>query len=112
MRYIVVLIAVLATSACTSLLLGNTSSREPVASGNRTSTPTAADSAISGAIRQAYSSDDEISSYAIGIRTNLGNVTLSGTVASYPVRDRAVRIARETDGVRKVDSRIIVNTNL
>jgi osmotically-inducible protein OsmY len=48
----------------------------------------------------------------IGIRTVSGNVTLTGTVGSYPARDKAVNIANGTSGVKSVDNRIAVNTNL
>ena len=67
---------------------------------------------VSGIIRQRFSQDPDVSRYTIGIRTVAGNVTLSGTVGSYSIRDRAVQLARTTDGVRAVDSRIVVNTNL
>ena len=93
------------------MLLGNTSTREtPV--GRQSAAPTAADAAISGDIRRRLGTDAELSAYPIGIRTSSGTVTLSGTVGSYPLRDRAVEIARETEGVLRVDNRIVVNTNL
>ena len=92
------------------MLVGNPSSREAPATQGRT--VSAADSAISGAIRARLGEDAELSRYAIGIRTTDGNVTLTGTVGSYPLRDRAEQIARGTDGVSRVDSRIVVNTNL
>jgi osmotically-inducible protein OsmY len=112
MRIVVILIAMLGASACTSMLLGNPSAGEPVATGQRSSAPSGQDSAISGAIRQQLRSDPDLGDYAIGIRTSAGVVTLSGTVGSYPDRDRAVQIARDTSGVQRVDNRIIVNTNL
>ena len=111
MRTLLLLTLFLALSGCTSMMLGNTSSRE-TASSTRASSSSAADSAISGEIRRQLSEDDGLSQYAIGIRTRAGRVTLSGTVGSYPLRDRAVQIAQSTDGVQRVDNRIIVNTNL
>ena len=94
------------------MLLGNTSSRESSPGTSTGSTVSAADSAISGEIRRKLSADSELRQYTIGIRTQDGRVTLSGTVGSYDARDRAVAIARGTQGVRDVDNRIIVNTNL
>ena len=111
MRTLLLVTLILALPACTSMMLDNTSSREST-SGMQTSTSSAADSAISGEIRRKLGEDDGLSQYAIGIRTRAGKVTLSGTVGSYPLRDRAVSIARGTSGVSEVDSRIIVNTNL
>ena len=92
------------------MLLGNTSSREAPASAGITTS--AADSAISGEIRQKLSADAQLKRFTIGIRTQAGRVTLSGTVGGYEMRDRAVTLARDTDGVRAVDNRIVVNTNL
>jgi osmotically-inducible protein OsmY len=106
--------ALLMLSACTAMLLGSNSSPER----NRTQTQTRStaqvqsDNTISGAIRAQYSQDGDLSDYLIGIRTVSGNVTLTGTVGSYPARDKAVSIANGTSGVKSVDSRIVVNTNL
>jgi len=94
------------------MLLGNPSSGESVPAGNRDPLQSSADSAISGTIRQQLSADPDLAVYAIGIRTSSGVVTLSGTVGSYPARDRAVQIARGTKGIQRVDNRMIVNTNL
>ena len=112
MRVVLILIAVMAFPACTSMLLGNPSSSEPAATDKQVAVPTGTDTAISGSIRQELGADTGLRAYAIGIRTISGIVTLSGTVGSYPARDRAVQIAAGTKGVKRVDNRIIVNTNL
>jgi osmotically-inducible protein OsmY len=70
------------------------------------------DSAIASEIQRSFDRDGELQHYSIGIRIRDGSVTLSGAVGSYPARDRAVAIARRTSGVRSVDNRIVVNTNL
>ena len=108
MRTCLLVTLILALSGCTSMLLGNTSTRESTPT-TRTSGPTAADTAISGEIRRKLGEDSGLSDYVIGITTRAGRVTLSGTVGSYPLRDRASSIARGTAGVSDVDSRIIVN---
>ena len=102
----------LALAACTSMLLGGGSAGESVPTDSRSATQAAHDTAISGSIRRQFSANADIGRFPIGIRTVSGVVTLSGTVGSYPVRDRAEQIARDTEGVRRVDSRIVVNTNL
>jgi osmotically-inducible protein OsmY len=112
MRAAFVILAILSLSACTSLLLGNSSTGETAGGAARSAGQTGADSTISGAVRSALSADPELSGYAIGIRTVSGDVTLSGTVGSYPARDRAVQIAAGTKGVIRVDNRLVVNTNL
>ena len=72
----------------------------------------AADNTISATIRRKFGAESTLSQYAIGIRTVDRNVTLSGTVGSFPARDRAVQIATDTDDVNDVRNRIMVNTNL
>jgi osmotically-inducible protein OsmY len=112
MRTLCLLVISAMLCGCTSMLLGNTTSREAPATTSSGSTMSAADSAISGEIRRKLSADPDLRKYTIGIRTQNGRVTLSGTVRGYELRDRAVSLARDTDGVRTVDNRIVVNTNL
>ena len=49
-----------------------------------------------------------VSVFNIGVRTYEGTVTLSGTVGSILARDRAVSLARETDGVVTVNDQILI----
>ena len=113
MRILILTLAILALPACTSLLVGDSSSSETVVgTDERSSAEVASDNAISAAIRRQLSSDTLVREFAIGIRTVDSNVTLTGTVGSYPARDRAIQIANNTDGVRGVNNRIMVNTNL
>ena len=95
------------------MLIGDASSGEPVVRADeRTSSVLASDNAISASIRRQLSADALLRDFPIGIRTIDSKVTLTGTVGSYPARDRAVQIASGTDGVIGVDNRIMVNTNL
>ena len=95
------------------MLLGNASSADSgVSTDTRSSSQVAADDTISATIRRKFSADSTVGKYSIGIRTRDSNVTLSGTVGSFPARDRAVEIATDTDGVRSVRNQITVNTNL
>lgn len=113
MRIVLVAILALCSAGCTSLLLGNASGAENGTSmDTRSDAQVAADNTISATIRRKLSIDSTVSRYDIGIRTVDSNVTLSGTVGSFPARDRAVQIATDTDGVRSVRNRITVNTNL
>lgn len=110
MRTILFLTTMLLVSGCASMLLGNTSGGES-AQTTRTGSLSAADSALSSEIRRKLGEYEGLSQHAFGIRTRAGRVTLTGTVGSYQLRDQAISIVRDTDGVRAVDSRIIVNTN-
>lgn len=112
MRVLFVLFAMLSLCGCAGMLLGGGSTGERAPTTRQGTSPSNADSAISGALRQQYSADDEISRFGIGIRAVSGRVTLTGTVGSYDIRDRVVDIARNTRGVVSVDSRVVVNTNL
>jgi osmotically-inducible protein OsmY len=113
MRVAILVLMIAGLAGCTSMLLGNsTSSDMSTAAPDRDSAQVAQDDAISAAIRQQFSADTVISQYPIGIRTLDRKVTLSGTVGSYQVRDRAVQIASNTNNVAGVNNRMIVNTNL
>ncbi len=113
MRVLIAAILVLMLPGCTSMLLGSASSSEGgVSSDSRSSSQVAADNTISATIRRKFGADSTLSQYAIGIRTVDRNVTLSGTVGSFPARDRAVQIATDTDNVNSVRNQIMVNTNL
>jgi hyperosmotically inducible protein len=74
----------------------------------RTASVVAADSAITTSIKGKYVADSLVSVFNIGVRTYEGTVTLSGTVGSILARDRAVSLARETDGVVTVNDQIII----
>lgn len=113
MRAFIFAMLVLSSAGCTSLLLGNASTTESGASTDtRSSSQVTADNTISATIRRQFGADSTLSQYSIGISTVDSNVTLSGTVGSFPARDSAVRIATNTDGVRSVRNQLMVNTNL
>ena len=57
---------------------------------------------LTAKIKAKMALDDSVKSRAIDVTTNGSTVTLSGTVGSAAEHDRAVRIARETDGVTQV----------
>lgn len=45
----------------------------------------------------------------VSVTTNNGVVTISGTVASKDDMNRIVRLAKEVDGVKKVDNEMTVS---
>ena len=112
MRVAIIIFCLLILPACTSMLLGNASSGDGVATDNRSRTQIAVDNSIAATIRQQLSADSMVSGYTIGIRTIDNAVILSGSVGSYEARDRAVRIANDTDGVEFVRNEIWVDRNL
>ena len=66
----------------------------------------AGEAALTSKIKAKMVLDDNIRARAIDVTTDGGTVTLSGTVRSVDEHDRAVRLARETDGVLRVADRL------
>jgi hyperosmotically inducible protein len=60
------------------------------------------DGAITAKIKSKMALDDTIKSRDIHVSTSNGAVTLSGKVGSAAERDRAMQLARETEGVKSV----------
>lgn len=58
--------------------------------------------ALTAKIKSKMALDEAVKARAIGVATVATIVTLTGSVGSTAERDRAVRLARETDGVTKV----------
>lgn len=67
------------------------------------------DPGITTAVKSRLAADDTVKASQIDVDTKDGVVTLSGTVETQMVKDRAVQLARETDGVTSVDDRLTVN---
>jgi hyperosmotically inducible protein len=66
------------------------------------------DEIITATIQGHYFSSPEIRNHQIAVETNAAVVTLTGTIASEAVKQRAVEIARSVDGVKDVNDRISV----
>jgi hyperosmotically inducible periplasmic protein len=63
------------------------------------------DSAITTKVKTALFTDPTVSGFAISVETSRGVVSLTGIVNSAGERARAIQIAQETGGVRRVDAR-------
>lgn len=66
------------------------------------------DAEINVAISQGYSQDDLIHREDIGIEVNDSVVTLTGSVTSTEAAVRAIAIARDTAGVSRVISKLVI----
>jgi osmotically-inducible protein OsmY len=66
------------------------------------------DAALTAKIKSKLALDDQVEALRIDVDTTGDVVTLSGTVRSDAERERAVRLARETEGVRRVVDRLRV----
>jgi len=68
----------------------------------------AADAALTAKIKSMMALDDTIEARNIDVDTMNGVVTLSGFVRDAQGRDRALQLARETDGVMSVVDRLTI----
>jgi hyperosmotically inducible periplasmic protein len=66
------------------------------------------DAALTAGVKAKFSSDATMSGSKITVDTLDGVMTLSGEVRSQTQKDLAVRLARETMGVREVNDRMTV----
>jgi len=63
---------------------------------------TVGEAELTGKIKAKMTLDDQVKARAIDVTTNGTTVTLTGTVGSQAEHDRAVALARETNGVTRV----------
>ena len=67
------------------------------------------DAGITTAVKAKFAADDTVKAYQVNVDTRNGVVTLSGDVETATAKEQAIRIARETGGVRDVIDQIQVN---
>jgi hyperosmotically inducible periplasmic protein len=66
------------------------------------------DAGITTAVKSRLAADDMVKSYQIDVDTSRRVVTLSGDVQTTVAKDQALKLARETDGVRDVIDKLTV----
>jgi osmotically-inducible protein OsmY len=66
------------------------------------------EAAITAKIKAKMALDDSVRARTVDVSTTGTTVTLSGNVRSGTERDRAVALARETDGVKRVVDHLVV----
>jgi hyperosmotically inducible protein len=66
------------------------------------------DAALTTAVKTKFLADTTVSGLSIDVDTSNGVVTLTGKVRSARERDRALEIARGTDGVKSVVDRLTI----
>jgi hyperosmotically inducible periplasmic protein len=66
------------------------------------------DAGLTAKIKAKMALDDTVHARSVEVSTTDGVVTLAGTVGSGVERDRAVRLARETKGIKQVVDHINV----
>jgi hyperosmotically inducible protein len=63
------------------------------------------DTTITTKVKTGLLADPMVSAFAISVETSRGVVSLTGIVNSTGERARAIEVAQETGGVRRVDAR-------
>jgi osmotically-inducible protein OsmY len=81
---------------------------EKVAIGANKAEQALGDAQLTAKIKSKMALDDRVSAINIDIDSDDGVVTLSGAVKSAAEHDRAVQLARETEGVKRVVDRLTV----
>ena len=81
---------------------------ETVAAGVNEAQRVAEEGSLTAKIKSKMALDDQVDAAAIDVDTNGTIVTLSGRVSNQAERERAVRLARETEGVTSVVDRLVV----
>jgi osmotically-inducible protein OsmY len=66
------------------------------------------DTAITAKVKSSLIADPSVSASAIDVDTLDGMVSLNGIVTSEQERQRAIQLARSTQGVKQVDARNLV----
>ena len=69
----------------------------------------ATDSSITAAVKMKLADDPNVSGMKIDVDTTDGNVTLSEMVKDQAETDKAVQIAKSVDGVKSVESKLVVS---
>jgi hypothetical protein len=67
------------------------------------------DAGITTTVKTAMAADPIVKAYQVDVTTNNKVVTLSGDVETSAAKEQAVKIARQTEGVRDVIDRLRVN---
>ena len=67
------------------------------------------DTAVTAALKAKLATDDRFSANQISVTTNNGVVTLDGVVASQADRRKAIDIAKNSDGVKRVADKLRVS---
>jgi hyperosmotically inducible protein len=67
---------------------------------------TVTEGALTAKIKSKMALDDHVKGRAINVDTSGSVVTVTGVVASADERDRAVRLARDTEGITQVVDRL------
>jgi hyperosmotically inducible protein len=81
---------------------------EKVATGAARAEQAVSEGSLTTKIKAKMALDDTVKALSIDVDTNGSVVTLTGSVNSEAERNKAVQLARETDGVTQVHDRLVI----
>ena len=103
------LVMVWSLQGCASMVIGGAApGSQATTQDGRSERQATDDAGITSAINTRLVRDELVRAVDIRVVTRQGVVTLTGTVDSLEVSQRALQLARTTPGVRRVDSRLTV----
>ena len=116
MRKLLILLAILPLlHGCAAVLVGGgATGGYLISKDERTIGQITDDATITTKVKTKYLRDKQINSMNIHVKTYDGVVTLEGTVPSQQIGDRVTQLARNTNGVKKVQAKfeILANNSL
>jgi len=68
------------------------------------------DATITAQVKTVLLNDPEVNATKIDVATSNGVVTMSGTVRSEPEQQRAIRLARQVNGVKDVKANLTIGS--
>jgi hyperosmotically inducible periplasmic protein len=68
------------------------------------------DAAITAKVKAQMANDKDVSAMDVSVNTDQGVVRLSGVVKSAAEKQRAEQVARNVEGVRRVDNALVVRS--
>ena len=102
------LIFLLGIAGCTATKNAGTAVGEGTEAAAKKTDEVVTDASITAAIKMKMADDKLVSASKIDVDTKDGKVTLNGTVKSQAELDKAVQLAHSVDGVKSVNSNLVV----
>src|SRR5437870_825238 len=105
MKYIIFM-PLLLLNGCVWFMVGGATEGGYLDGNKSSASQTLRDQAITTSVKSKMVANTAVSARKINVTTEGGVVTLLGTVSSSIERELAIKIARETKGVKKVNAKL------
>ena len=108
MKIFILVLALGMIGSCSTSRQDRRSAEGPTDRGGVSTSPTAPDAALTSKVKAKLLSDDMLSAMKIDVDSEDGVVYLSGVVDSADQKRKAVELAQNTEGVRRVEDNLKV----